>query len=193
MTHVPGTRPYPWPYDGILDPRRMALVVAGGQAWFSARTVDAEETLSRLRTTAKVVRDAGGVVVVLHHTCPERGPGPHEGERGGDLVVTIAAGDVVVDCAGMSGFSGSSLDVDLRRRGIDRLAVGGLGLETAVYSTLGAANDRGYECLALADAAASHDAAVGPRALASITMSGGIFGALGTTTDLCDALLEDQP
>ncbi|MEA2826021.1 MAG: biuret amidohydrolase [Actinomycetota bacterium] len=192
-THVPGTRPYPWPYDGILDPRRLALVVAGGQTWFAARTLDAEEALSRLRTTAKVVRDAGGVVVVLHHACPGPGPGPGpgEGERGGDLVITIAAGDVVVDCVGMSGFSGSSLDGELRGRGIDRLAVGGLGLETAVYSTLGAANDRGYECLALVDACAFHDADVGSRALASITMSGGIFGALGTTTDLCDALLEE--
>ena len=100
---------------------------------------------------------------------------------------------MVVDCVGMSGFSGSALDGELRRRGIDRLAVGGLGLESAVYSTLGAANDRGYECLALADAVAFHDAAVGPRALASITMSGGIFGAVGTTTALCDALLEEQP
>ncbi len=190
-THVLGTRPYPWPYDGILDPRRLALVVAGGQAWFAARTIDADEVLSNLRKTAKVVRDAGGVVVVLHHSC--RGPGPREGERAGDLLITIAAGDVVVDCAGMSGFSGSSLDGELRRRGIDRLAVGGLGLEAAVYSTLGAANDRGYECLALTDASAFHDADVGPRALASITMSGGIFGALGTTTALCDALLEEQP
>ena len=64
-------------------------------------------------------------------------------------------------------------------------------METAVYSTLGAANDRGYECLALADASAFHDAGVGPRALASITMSGGIFAAVGTTSALCDALLEE--
>ena len=196
-THVPGTRPYPWPYDGILDPARLALVVAGGQAWFADRTVEPEEALAGLRTTAKVVRDAGGVVVVLHHAFLDRrgsgppSPGPREGRRGGDLVITIAAGDVVVDCAGMSGFSGSRLDGELRRRGIDRLAIGGLGLETAVYSTLGAANDRGYECLALADASAFHDADAGPRAIASITMSGGIFGAVGSTIALCDALFDD--
>lgn len=193
-THVLGTRPYPWPYDGILDPRRLALVVAGGQAWFSARTVEAEEVLDRLQTTAKVVRDAGGIVVVLRHSLT-RG-------LAGDLVVGlsdgVADGDVVVDCAGMSGFSGGPLDGELRRRGIDRLAVGGLGLESAVYSTLGAANDRGYECLALVDASAFHDAEVGPRAVESITMSGGIFAAVGTSTALCDALsgdalLEEQP
>ncbi len=184
-THISGTRPYPWPYDGLLDARRLALVVAGGQAWFAARTVDADEVLERLATTAKVVRDAGGLVVVLRHSLARR--------LAGDLVVDLVDGDLVVDCAGLSGFSGGPLDGELRRRGIDRMAVGGLGLETAVHSTLGAANDRGYECLALADASAFHDADVGPRALASITMSGGIFGALGTTTAFCDALLEEQP
>ena len=183
--HLAGTRPYPWPYDGILDPARLALVVAGGQAWWAGRTIDPEEVLSTLRTTAKVVRDAGGAVVVLRHSLLR--------QAGGELVVTPSAGDVVVDCAGMSGFSGSRLDAELRGRGIDRLAVGGLGMETAVYSTLGAANDRGYECLALADASAFHDADVGPRALASITLSGGIFAAVGTTSALCDALLEEQP
>ena len=181
--HLSGTQPYPWPYDGILDPARLALVVAGGQAWWAARTVDPEEVLATLRIAAKVVREAGGVVVVLRHAL--RHPT-------GEPVFVPAADDVVVDCAGMSGFSAGGLDGELRRRGIDRLAVGGLGMETAVYSTLGAANDRGYECLALADASAFHDADVGPRALASITMSGGIFAAVGTTTALCDALVDNS-
>ena len=60
-----------------------------------------------------------------------------------------------------------------------------------MYSTLATGNDRGYECLALADASAAHDPAVGARALNSITMSGGIFAAVGTTTALCDALVKD--
>jgi len=185
--HLAGTRPYPWPYDGILDPARLALLVAGGQAWWAGRTVDPEEVLATLRTTSKVVRDVGGTVVWLRHSLGRRS------RPAGDPVVTPSADDVVVDCAGMSGFSGSGLDGELRRRGIDRLAVGGLGMESAVYSTLGAANDRGYECLALTDASAFHDADIGRNAIASITMSGGIFAAVGTTTALCDALLEERP
>jgi len=165
--------------------------VAGAQAWWAERTVDPEEALGNLRTAAKVLRDAGGVVVWLRHSLVGQPAGPGGELPGGELVVIPSARDVVVECSGMSGFSGSRLDGELRGRGIDRLAVGGLGLETAVYSTLGAANDRGYECLALADASAFHDADVGPRALASITMSGGIFAAVGTTTALCDALLGD--
>jgi nicotinamidase-related amidase len=50
------------------------------------------------------------------------------------------------------------------------------------------ANDRGYECLTLTDATAPLDAGTGARELRSITMSGGIFGAIGTATSLLDAL-----
>jgi hypothetical protein len=171
------TSPYPWPYDGDLDPRRLALVVVGGQGWWAERTVDPVGALEAVERTAKVVRDAGGGVVVVHRD--GAGPPAFDGE----------AGDVVVGCTGMSGFAGGPLDLRLRREGLDHLAIGGLGLETALYSTIGAANDRGYECLALADAAAPHDRAAGERALSSITMSGGIFGAVGTTSDLLELLL----
>jgi len=174
------TRPYPWPYDGELDRRRLALLVVGAQEWWAGRTCEPDVALEVVERTAKVVRDAGGTVVVLHR------------DGAGDPLVSPAAGDLVVGCTGTSGFAGGPLDLRLRASGIDHLAVGGLGLETAVYSTMGAANDRGYECLALADAAAPHDRAAGERALSSITMSGGIFGAVGTTADLVDLLVKER-
>jgi hypothetical protein len=157
----------------------LALVVVGAQGWWAARTSEPGAALEAVERTAKVVRDAGGVVVVVHRA------------GAGEPVFDRAADDVVVGCTGMSGFAGGPLDLCLRRLGRDHLAVGGLGLETAVYSTLGGANDRGYECLALADAAAAHDPAVGERARSSITMSGGIFGAVGTTGDLIELLFGD--
>jgi hypothetical protein len=176
-----GTSPYPWPYDGDLDPRRLALVVVGAQGWWVERTVDPAGALEAVERTAKVVRDAGGTVV------------PVQRAGAGQSVFDAASGDMVVECTGMSGFAGGPLDLRLRVAGLDHLAIGGLGLETAVYSTMGAANDRGYECLALADAAAPHDRATADRALSSITMSGGIFGAIGTTFDLLDLLGKENP
>ncbi len=175
------TSPYPWPYGGTLDPRRLALVVVGAQGWWAARTIDPEAALGALERAAKVVRDAGGTVVVVRKAGAD------------DSIFDPEVVDLTVECAGMSGFSGSSLDLHLRALGCDHLAVGGLGLETAVYSTMSGANDRGYEALALADAAAPHDRAVGERALSSITMSGGIFGAIGTTSDLLELLGKEQP
>ena len=173
-----GTRPYPWPYDGGRDPGRLALVVAGAQDWWMSRTWQPLVALEAMERAAKVVRDAGGAIVVLRH------------EGRGGLVTEPVATDAVVECAGMSGFAGGPLDLRLRALGVDRLAVGGLGLESAVYSTVGAANDRGYECLTLVDASAAHDPAVAERAVSSITMSGGIFGAVGTTSDLTEHLEE---
>jgi nicotinamidase-related amidase len=175
-----GTRPYPWPYRGDLDARRLALVVVGAQGWWAARTQEPAAAIEALDRTAKVVRDAGAHVVVVSRV------------GAGELAFEPQPGDLVVECTGVSGFAGGPLDHRLRALGSDHLAVGGLGLETAVYSTLGGANDRGYECLALADAAAPHDRAVAERALSSITMSGGIFGAVGTTSDLLDLLAKEH-
>jgi nicotinamidase-related amidase len=174
------TAPYPWPYDGWLDPRRLALVVVGAQGWWVDRTVDPAGALETIERMAKVVRDAGGTVVVVRRA------------GAGEPVIHPWPGDPVVECIGMSGFSGGPLDHRLRALGCDHLAVGGLGLETAVYSIVGAANDRGYECLTLTDASAPHDRAVAERAVASITMSGGIFGAVGTSTDLLDLLGKER-
>lgn len=174
------TSPYPWPYDGDSDPRRLALVVVGAQGSWAERTCEPDVALEAVERTAKIVRDAGGRVVLVQR------------EGAGDALLGPAAGDLVVACTGMSGFAGGPLDLRLRAAGLDHLALGGLGLETAVYSTMGGANDRGYECLALADAAAPHDRSAGERALSSITMSGGIFGAVGATSDLLDLLGKER-
>jgi nicotinamidase-related amidase len=190
---VDGTAPYPWPWDGRLEPSRLALVAVGCQRWWADRTLVADRALAALERTASAVRDAGGLVVAVRHSRPagaarRRGMLPRPGERDWQFVASGVGGDVVIDAMGIDAFFGSSLDADLRSLGRDTLVLGGLGLETAIYSTMTGGNDRGYECLALIDASAPHDPAVAARALASIKMSGGIFGAVGTSTSLCAAL-----
>jgi nicotinamidase-related amidase len=89
--------------------------------------------------------------------------------------------DLVVTAAGHDGFCGSDLDLALRARGIELIVAVGMAAEVAVSSTVRSANDRGYECLTLSDAVAPLDPATGERELCSVTMSGGIFGAVGTS------------
>lgn len=190
---VQGTQPYPWPFHGRLDPSRLALVTVGCQRWWADRTTGTEAALAALERAAAAVRHAGGLVVAVRHGRPSgparhRIPLPRPGEVGWEPLSLRVRGDVLVDATGVDGFFGSSLDADLRSLDRDTLVIGGLGLESAVYSTMTGANDRGYECLTLTDASAPHDAAVAERALCSITMSGGIFGAIGTTSALCSAL-----
>lgn len=120
------------------------------------------------------------------HGRPARGP--EAGDESWDLLLKPEPGDLVVDAPGLNAFFGSSLDAALRSRGLDRLAVGGLGMETLVYSTLAGANDRGFECLLLTDAAAPHVPEVAERAVNSVTMSGGIFGATGSASVLSQTL-----
>ena len=154
-THVPGTRPYPWPYDG--DPRSPP-----DWRWWSPGARRGRGPHGRRRRGPRAVlredgqgrarcgRGGGGAAPLV----PVGGPGPRAGARAGDLAITDRRRRRRRRLRRDVGFFGSALDVELRRRGIDRLAVGGLGLESAVDSTLGAANDRGYECLTLTDAVA---------------------------------------
>ena len=50
------------------------------------------------------------------------------------------------------------------------------------------ANDRGYECLLVVDACAPLEPELVPAAISMVEMSGGIFGAVGTTAPVLAAL-----
>jgi len=184
--------PYPWPYDGPIDPERLALVIAGAQGAWMRPCVDAQDTAGVIATVAGAIRRVGGLVVHLRHASPAGGSGrlpPGRNDPEWPVVTAPDPLDLVVDAAGVDGFCGGPLDQELRRRNVDTLVLAGYGAETAVSSTLRSANDRGYECLTLIDGAAPFDAEMGRRTLHSITMSGGIFGAIAPSSALLDALL----
>jgi nicotinamidase-related amidase len=192
VTVLDSTVPYPWPYDGCLEPQRLALVVAGAQTAWAARSSRAAEVATVLGTVAGAMRAAGArVVVVRHAVTPGRRSGvvpPVAGSDGWRLAFDPRPADLVVDATGVDGFHGGPLDGVLRAHGIDHLVLGGFGHEAAVDSTLRSANDRGYECLVLGDAVAPFDEELGAHALSSVTLSGGIFGAVGTSAALLAAL-----
>lgn len=186
---VDATEPYPWPYDGLLDPNRLALIAAGAQEGLAEQCVDHKAVTAAILNTAKAVREAGGLVVLVRHIVPSARW--YDANRSG-LALDQDERDLIIEAAGLDGFYGSRLDLELRSRGIDQLAFAGFGLETAVHSTLRSANDQGYECITLSDASAPIDQSCGERALHSTTMSGGIFGAIGTSSALRDALARDR-
>jgi nicotinamidase-related amidase len=154
------------------------------------------EVASTIGRVARHVQGRGGLVVVVAHRAPgagrARGPRPPlpplEGSAEAEALDLDVGADLAVTCSGTSGFHGSHLDAELRHRGVELLVMTGFGYEAAVESTLRGANDRGYECLTLADAIAPFDEHTGRHGLASITLSGGIFGAVGTSDELVSAL-----
>ena len=187
--------PYPWPWDAApdepLDATRVALVCVAVQPSFTAATVGAEAVTVTIGLAARALRQAGAAVV-----CVTVGARPHPIRPSAlrtDLAeapdpLIAAYSDVVIATVGLDGFYASPLEFRLRAFGRDRLVLCGLGAETAVDSTLRSANDRGFECLTLVDAVAPHSPEVAAHTHSSITMSGGIFGAIGTTADLLGAI-----
>jgi len=185
---VPGTDPYPWPWAGLPPADRIALVVAGADPHWIARCAPsaALDAAARLGPVAGVLRSLGATVVHVEHDRPARAPAvgappmPPTSIREPD--------DLVVTAGGIDGFFASTLDHQLRARRADHLVIVGFGLEGPVHSTMRSANDQGYECLLLTDAAAPLDEDNVRAALSMVTMSGGIFGALGLSTDLLATL-----
>ena len=116
-------------------------------------------------------------------------PGPKgrilvRGEYGHDIVDELAPlpGELVIDKPGKGSFYATSLHEDLQARGITSLVVTGVTTEVCVHTTVREANDRGYECLILADCTGATDPANHAAALHMVTMQGGVFGCVATST-----------
>ncbi len=199
MTHVPDTVPYPWPFDGAdahdLDAARLAVVVCGAQPhWIAMVPSEPDDTVERILELVDALRDRGALVAWIRNgassarTRPIDRTLPVVGSAEWALVGVPHPSDLVIDTPGHDGFAVAWLDAELRARGVDRLAMVGIGTESTVSGTNRSANDRGYECLTLTDAVVHHEKVTGEAALSSICMSGGIFGAIGTSGSLLDVL-----
>jgi len=196
MTHVADSIPYPWPYDGLLEPRRTALLIAADQPALASLSPGAPAAHDVLEALAEQIRLAGGTVVRVRYgsRAPRRSPlMPETGTPHWELLGSPHPDDVVVDAPGWDATFGSGLLTALRSRSIATVVLGGAASEITVDSTVRTLNDRGFECLVLTDACAPLDPELGRHAHASLTMSGGIFGALGTVTALSAALAAARP
>jgi len=140
---------------------------------------------------ARALRPAGGVVVHVMTTPPRAARQAVE-----TAVETWGSTDSWVDhhveSMGVDGFYGSRLDGLLRSLGRDQLLLAGGWLETGVHSTMRSANDRGYECLLVLDACTAYDSDLVAASRSQIEMSGGIFGAVGSTDDVLAALAPER-
>jgi hypothetical protein len=173
---VVGTTPYTWPFDGGLDPARCALLVVDDGMVMPASD---DRVFQRVKALAAVMSDCGGLVVRVSTQAVDDRRYLRDADPASEPAAFVSGPRV--QAAGIDGFFGSPLDAVLRQQRRDQLVLVGHFLEIAVHSTLRSANDRGYECLTVADACASADPSTEAGAISSIEMSGGIFGAVGNT------------
>ncbi|MET0179407.1 MAG: isochorismatase family cysteine hydrolase [Novosphingobium sp.] len=112
------------------------------------------------------------------------------GEPGHAIIPELApqAGEPVVDKPGKGAFYATELADIVAERGLSQLIVAGVTTEVCVHTTVREANDRGLDCLVLADCTASYFPEFHAAALRMIAAQGGIFGWVGNSTSVIAAL-----
>jgi nicotinamidase-related amidase len=125
-------------------------------------------------------------------------PGPNgrilvRGEPGHDIVEAVAPapGEIVLDKPGKGSFHATDLELILRNHGVAGLVVCGVTTEVCVHTTVREANDRGFECLVLADCVGSYFPEFHDVGLRMIAAQGGIFGWVAPSAAFLAALGAD--
>jgi nicotinamidase-related amidase len=159
-----------------LDSRTALVVVdlQNGTRSQPAAPYPVDEVVGRVAELARGFRAAGLPVVLVRFTAGSDGAGvapirtDMSGRGGGgtppegwDQVVPELAplGDVTVAKRNWGSFSGTDLDLQLRRRGVTQVVLVGVATSIGVESTARAAQDRGFNVTVVLDAVTDLDAA----------------------------------
>ena len=194
-------QPYSWPFDGRWSPTDTALLLLGFQTGpVQALAAEAELALACGLVEASAASGMTIVAVRRGHTDQESpiarrrrdlgDPIPAHGSAGWALDARLALppATILIDITGDNAFFGTDLEERLRAGGIRNLLVTGLPTEGLVHATQRAANDMGFECLAVADACKGTSDARHTAQLRITTFGNGLFGTVASAAEVLSAL-----
>lgn len=161
--------------DLTLDAATTAMVMVDLQKGIARGTAPhaAEDVVARAAAIAAALRTAGGTVIWVHVDNAADGrdrlkpitdaAGATERVKAPDHAdlmpgLNVQPGDVIVTKRGWGAFHGTDLDLQLRRRGVTTLILGGISTNIGVESAAREAFDHGYQQVFVEDAMACRSA-----------------------------------
>ncbi len=187
-----------------LDPKTALVLIDLQRGIVGAPTVPhtAADVVARGAELARAFRTAGLPVALVRVSFASDGadapPGRTEvGGRsspppqGWDTLVDeldVQPTDLVVTKRNWGAFHGTDLDVQLRRRGVTGIVLGGVATSIGVESTARAAHEHGYHVTIATDAAADRDADSHEHSVTKIFPR---LGETGTTEEILALLPRD--
>ena len=198
----------------IIDMQRDFLEPGGFGAMLGNDVSQLRRTIEPNKTLLTAWRNAGGLVIHtreghrpdladLPSAKKVRGrgatgigdPGPMgrilvRGEPGHDIIPELypEAGEPVIDKPGKGAFFATDLHAILQNNAITQLVVTGVTTEVCVNTTVREANDRGYDCLVVADCCGSYFPEFHDMGLRMIAAQSGIFGWVAPSSAVLKAL-----
>ncbi len=157
-----------------LDAKATALVLIDLQAGIVGLTVaphDSAKVVANGVKLAEKFRTLGATVCLVNvnfsadrgnmvkHPVDNAGPGGSALPAGWDVLVPAVgpvAGDLLFTKHNWGAFYGTALDLELRRRGVTSIVLGGISTNLGVESTARAAYEHNYGLVFAEDAMASH-------------------------------------
>ena len=155
--------PYAWPFDGDLRAANTALLIIDMQTDFCGVGGYVDSMRYDLALTRAPIAPIQRLLA--------------EARRAGLLVIHTR-----------EGHRPDLSDLPANKRWRSQQIGAGITTDVCVHTTMREANDRGFECLLLADCTGATDAGNHAAALQMVQMQGGVFGAVAASAAVIAAL-----